>query len=71
MDIIYGGASLVIINAAGSDANHGLPGVREGSRRHVQVPFSLNGVLLLRTLDPCGIAGESGYLEGTKWSTRG
>ena len=33
MDIIYRGAVLTIIAATGSDANTGLPGVRDGSRR--------------------------------------
>ena len=36
IDLIYGGAMLTFIAAAGSDANTGLPGVRDSSRRYEQ-----------------------------------
>jgi len=36
MDIIYGLASLTIVNAAGNHADHGLPGVRPVTRHNVQ-----------------------------------
>ncbi|KAK6376572.1 hypothetical protein LTS17_007167 [Exophiala oligosperma] len=41
MDIIYSGADLVIVAAAGDDIEYGLPGV--GSRKRTQQPFATVG----------------------------
>lgn len=54
MDAIFGFAAVTIVAAAGVDAKAGLPGMNPGSRTRVQVPFIVNGVWLLRTLDPEG-----------------
>jgi len=73
MDIIYGLASLTIVNAAGDHADHGLPGVRPMTRYKVQEPFHVKGVSIVETLDPgeFGTRGIDSYLEGTTWNSRG
>lgn len=71
MDAIYYLASLTIVNTAGKDAYHGLPGMRPSSRRRVQTSFRLGGVELVQTLDPPGNGQDLGYLGGCVWTTRG
>jgi hypothetical protein len=73
MDIVYGLASLTIVNAAGNHADHGLPGVRPETRHCVQKPLEVKGAMLVETLDPgeFGTRGLDHFLEGTPWNTRG
>jgi hypothetical protein len=70
MDSIYGRASLTIIDAAGSDAHGGLPGIQSASRFQEQTPFQIKGVTLVQTLDPISIHGPS-YMSESKWNARG
>jgi hypothetical protein len=70
MDAIYGHATLTIIDAAGSNAQSGLPGIRQGSRTQLQTPFKVKGVTLVQTLDPINIS-SIGYLTESKWNKRG
>lgn len=70
MDAIYSHSVLTIIDAAGSDSQSGLPGIRQGTRTQVQTPFTVKGVTLVETLDPINI-NSIGYLTETNWNTRG
>jgi hypothetical protein len=70
MDAIYAHAVLTIVNAASGDTLSGLPGIRQPVSRRTQQPFELNGVWLTETLDP-GHNSYAGYIERSKWSTRG
>ncbi|PMD41170.1 hypothetical protein L207DRAFT_381700, partial [Hyaloscypha variabilis F] len=73
MDIVYGLASVTIVNAAGNHADHGLPGVGPTRRYNSQKPFHAKDVLVVDTLDPgkFGTNGIDSYLEGTAWESRG
>lgn len=78
MHLIYGFASVTIIAASGDNAHAGLPGVRKGSRSHVQEPFTIKpGISLLETMDTKGTNYKSGaivnyqYLEDSAWFKRG
>lgn len=70
MDAIYSYSVLTIIDAAGSDSQSGLPGVRQETRTEVQTPFTVKGVTLVRTLDPINI-NSIGYLTESNWNSRG
>lgn len=69
MDLIYSQALLTIVAAAGSDANAGLPGMRNGTR-HEQVSYTVKDVPLL-----CALHSEPNdfehYLSFTTWNSRG
>jgi hypothetical protein len=73
MDIIYGLASLTIVNAAGNHADHGIPGVGPVTGCNVQKPFHVKGVLIVETLDPgeFGTHGIDYYLQGKTWDSKG
>ncbi|KAN0098242.1 hypothetical protein V8E51_013905 [Hyaloscypha variabilis] len=73
MDIVYGLASVTIVNAAGNHADHGLPGTGPTRRYNSQKPFHAKDVLVVDTLDPgkFGTNGIDSYLEGTAWESRG
>ncbi|KAH8649815.1 heterokaryon incompatibility protein-domain-containing protein [Xylariales sp. PMI_506] len=70
MDIIYGYAVFVIINAAVDKVSSAIPGIREASARTVQDVFEINGIWLTVSLDPPHNQFD-GYLQNSKWSTRG
>lgn len=70
MGAIYGHSTLTIIDAAGSDAQSGLPGIRQESRTQLQAPFKVKGVTLVQTLDPINV-NSTGYLTESKWNKRG
>jgi len=70
MDAIFGHSILTIIDAAGSDAQSGLPGMRQESRTQQQAPFTVKGVTLIQTLDPINI-NSSGCVTESKWNSRG
>lgn len=65
MDLIYARAALTIIAAAGTNPNHGLPGVN-GTRRTPQQGLTVGNMTLLSTL-PSPIH----TIEGSRWHTRG
>jgi hypothetical protein len=76
MDSIFGIASVTIVAASGVDANAGFPGIKLGSRTREQIPFTIKGVSLLRTLDLEGPAAWNrgdwpSYLGDTVWYNRG
>jgi hypothetical protein len=65
MDLIYRGAKLTIIAAAGEDPSFGLPGV-SSTNRTPQPMLQVKGHLLISSLpDP------SAELRGSKWASRG
>jgi hypothetical protein len=66
MDVIYQGAILTIVSAAGIDANGGLPGVRPVSRLLKQQAETVKGVDLITTLRPF-----LPVIRNAKWDTRG
>lgn len=65
MDRIYGLADFTIVAAAGSDANAGLPGVRQGSRPVQQVSGSVKGIPLISALS------ASVPVDWSSWNQRG
>jgi hypothetical protein len=69
MDLIYSQALLTIVAAAGSDANAGLPGMRNGTRDE-QVSCKVKDVSLV-----CALHSEpndfDNYLSFTTWNSRG
>lgn len=67
MDIIYSHAILTIVAAAGSNANSGLPGVREGTRDVQQSILNVSGLRLMAAIDGSYYKG----VAGSDWSTRG
>ncbi|RSL68998.1 hypothetical protein CEP54_002579 [Fusarium duplospermum] len=73
MDIIYGRASLTIVNAAGENAFSGLPGVRAGTRFQQEEPFSIGGdeepTWLVQTNEPIRTSRE--LVGDSCWYTRG
>ena len=71
MDLIYGLASVTMIATSGIGAEAGLPGVKEGSRRRVQEPFTIKGIKLIETLDPNGNGEVRSYLGESVWNERG
>jgi hypothetical protein len=73
MDIIYGLASLTIVNAARNHADHGIPGVLPVTRNNVQKPFHVKGVSIVETLDPgeLGTHGIDYYFQGKTWDSKG
>jgi hypothetical protein len=64
MDKIYSGAELTIIAAAGSDPQHGLPGVSTTVRHGTSIDTFSHGTLLSWSIDPSDI-------ERSHWATRG
>ncbi|OCT45343.1 hypothetical protein CLCR_06016 [Cladophialophora carrionii] len=66
MDSIFQSAYLVIVAAAGSDANAGLPGVRSMRHTRRQQRETINGVQFI-TAQPA----VRHALEETEWNTRG
>jgi hypothetical protein len=64
MDLIYRGAKLTIIAAAGEDPSFGLPGVSSTSRTP-QPMLQVKGHLLISLPDP------SAELSSSKWASRG
>lgn len=52
MASIYGHALLAIVDAAGEDAHHGLPGIRHGSRTYQPEAFKVNGADIMQSLEP-------------------
>lgn len=66
MDHVYSHASLVIISAAGCDANSGIPGVGTTKRNMRQHTENINGMGFV-TAQPA----VSQALEWTPWMTRG
>jgi len=62
---------VTIVSAAGTDAYHGLPGIRAFTRYQEQEIFRVNGVPLLQALDPPGDGIRWSYLSDSKWNTRG
>lgn len=66
MDNIYSNAELVIIAAAGSDANAGLPGMPSTRRRNWQRVESINGTRLVTAQPPM-----RQVLDRSIWSSRG
>lgn len=71
MDIIYGLATLTIVNGAGDSAFSGLPGTRPSTRSEIQEPFQVNGVWAMKSLDPSGSGLSSSFVSDSKWITRG
>ena len=71
MDLIYGLASVTIIATSGISAEAGLPGVKQGSRRIVQEPFTVKGIQLIETLDPNGNGEVGSYVGESVWNERG
>ncbi|KAI8668487.1 HET domain-containing protein [Fusarium keratoplasticum] len=77
MDIIYGRATLTIVNAAGDNAFSGLPGVRAGTRVQQEEPFSIEGdqdnedepTWLVQTHEPIRTSRE--LVGDSCWFTRG
>ncbi|EEU39260.1 uncharacterized protein NECHADRAFT_82069 [Fusarium vanettenii 77-13-4] len=77
MDIIYGRATLTIVNAAGDNAFSGLPGVRTGTRYQEEEPFSILGdkdtdeepTWLVQTHEPIRTSRE--LVGDSCWFTRG
>ncbi|RMJ18621.1 hypothetical protein CDV36_001732 [Fusarium kuroshium] len=77
MDIIYGRASLTIVNAAGDNAFSGLPGVRPGTRFQQEEPFPIGGdgdseeerTWLVQTNEPIRTSRE--LVGDSCWYTRG
>ncbi|KAH7259885.1 heterokaryon incompatibility protein-domain-containing protein [Fusarium solani] len=77
MDIIYGRATLTIVNAAGDNAFSGLPGVRAGTRFQQEEPFLIGGdqdtdnepTWLVQTHEPIRTSRE--LVEDSCWFTRG
>jgi hypothetical protein len=68
MDLIYSGAVVTIIVAAGKGAASGLPGIREGSRKVTQGTLRVGkNLFLMHTV----AQGSSGHLQYSKWNTRG
>jgi hypothetical protein len=70
MDAIYSRSILTIIDAAGSNSQSGLPGMRQGTRTQIQKPFTVKGVTMVRTLDPVNI-NSTGYMAESNWNSRG
>jgi hypothetical protein len=64
MDRVYAGAYATIVAAAGSDANHGLPGISRA--RYEQPRLILDGLELLSSLPILSHA-----IKDTTWSSRG
>lgn len=64
MDIIYGCASVTIVNAAGNDSNCGLPGVSRQARTS-QESFVVSGKRFLQ-IPPAGT-----IIRDSKWASRG
>lgn len=64
MDLIYSGAELTIIAAAGNGPDHGLPGLR-GTRRTKQDILRLGAHLLVRTLPH-----PQWSVQSSTWATR-
>ena len=64
MDLIYAGAELSIIAAAGDNPNHGLPGYN-GTSRNPQESLRLGDYLLTATPPHPGRS-----IEGSRWETR-
>jgi hypothetical protein len=64
MDKIYSGAELIIIAAAGSDPQYGLPGVSTTVRHGTSIDTFSHGTLLSWNVDPSDI-------ERSHWATRG
>ncbi|KAI0154189.1 heterokaryon incompatibility protein-domain-containing protein [Xylariaceae sp. FL1272] len=70
MDLIYGGAILTIIAAAGVDASAGLPGLRAQTRKLAPSMIPLGPFRFC--LPIFNFEGpEEHYLAGTRWTTRG
>jgi hypothetical protein len=69
MCAIYGLSTVTIINAAGEDADHGLPGI-SAPRFQEQQPFDFKGVRVVKTMDPPGKGEGIGFLEGSTWCSR-
>ncbi|KAI1750675.1 heterokaryon incompatibility protein-domain-containing protein [Xylaria castorea] len=69
MDIIYGRASVTIINASGDSAFSGLPGVRNGTRFQAEKPFKLDDIWFMQSHRTMGEASE--IFGDSKWLTRG
>lgn len=70
MDAIYAHAVLTIVNATTTGTSLCLSGIEQMGNRRTQRPFQLNGAWLTESLDP-GHNFYAGYLERSKWSTRG
>lgn len=66
MDIIYGGALLIIIAAAGDDVDYGFPGVSCPREDKWSLKIIVDGTALLSELK---VPRE--YMEDIAWSTRG
>ena len=75
MDVIFGCAAFTIVAASGDNADSGLPGIRPNTRNRTQVPFTIKGVSLVRTLDPERSEERhstfDGYLKESVWCKRG
>lgn len=72
MHLIYGNVEVMIVAAAGSDCDAGLPGIRPKSRVKLQQVLSLNHTMVMESLDPLYDAiGWTGLLSGTTYSERG
>ncbi|KAH7466711.1 hypothetical protein FOMA001_g15884 [Fusarium oxysporum f. sp. matthiolae] len=65
MDLIYLGAQLTIIAAAGEDPNHGLPGI-DGTLRVNQQSIRIGDIFIIQTLPHA-----SWSLHKSRWATRG
>lgn len=65
MDVIYSGAQLTIIAAAGEDPNHGLPGIN-GTSRIDQQSIRIGDFLVVQTMPHANWS-----LRQSKWATRG
>ncbi len=64
MDSVFSGAALTIVAAAGDDSDHGLPGLRAGSRSNLCRKFRLTEKVSLLTID-------DDQLCGSTWKRRG
>ena len=68
MASIYGDAVLTIIDVDGEEANHGLPGIRPGSRRLQPDCFEIKGTKLVQALDQ---PVASFPINSSRWASRG
>jgi hypothetical protein len=69
MDLVYAGAVMTIIGAAGEDADAGLPGVGDNRREifHKRVRVSADGLNLV----PAASLSKVHYINSSRWNTRG
>jgi len=70
MDLIYGLASLTIVNGGGKDAFCGLPGVRPSTRFQDELPVQVGDGWISLGLS-CLLGGENLIVDGFSWYTRG